>query len=210
MYFDKNIKKYDFELRIVFLGKAEIGKTILYKKIGLYNDYKQFKLLNKDYIPTFGVEFMIIGKKFNGETYKLQIWDLTGQETFKNIIRSYYNNASFILIFYDALDKDSFEEAKNYYEKVKENNHNPIYFLIRNKYDLSLNSKKNEIVSDEEALEFADKNNLIFTHISSFEKYGNGIDNLFDLILKEYNLNIRYNKNNENDGNNEMQKKKLN
>ena len=85
---------------------------------------------------------MIIGKKFNGETYKLQIWDLTGQETFKNIIRSYYNNASFILIFYDALDKDSFEEAKNYYKKAKEINQNPIYFLIRNKYDLSLNSKK--------------------------------------------------------------------
>ena len=204
-----NIKKYDFELRIVFLGKAEIGKTILYKKIGLYNDYKQFKLLNKDYIPTFGVEFMIIGKKFNGETYKLQIWDLTGQETFKNIIRSYYNNASFILIFYDALDKDSFEEAKNYYKKAKEINQNPICFLIRSKYDLSLNSENNEIISDEEALEFADKNNLIFTHISSFENYGNGIDNLFDLILKEYNLNIRYNKNNENDGNNEMQKKKL-
>ena len=152
---------------------------------------------------------MIIGKKFNGKTYKLQIFDFSGKVRFKTILYGHYNNASFILIFYDALDKDSFEEAKNYYKKAKEINQNAIYFLIRNKYDLSLNPKKNKIVSDEEALEFADTNNLIFTHISSFENYGNGIDNLFDLILKEYNLNIRYKKNNENDGNNEMQKKKL-
>ena len=209
MYFDKSIKKDDFRLKIVFLGKAEIGKTILYKKIELYNDYKQFKILNKTYIPTYGYDFMIIGKKFNGKTYKLQIFDFSGQERFKTILYGHYKNASFILIFYDALDKDSFEEAKKYCKKAKEMNQNAIYFLIRNKYDLSLNPKKNKIVSDEEALEFADKNNLIFTHISSFENYGNGIDNLFDLILKEYNLNIRYNKNNENDGNNEMQKKKL-
>ena len=63
-----------------------------------------------------------------------------------------------------------------------------IYFLVRSKYELSLLSEKNEIISDEEVLEFADKNNIIFTHISSFENYGNGIDNLFDLIIKEYNL----------------------
>ena len=190
MYFDKSIKKCDFRLKIVFLGKAEIGKTILYKKIELYNDYKQFKILNKTYIPTCGYDFMIIGKKFNGKTYKLQIFDFSGQVRFKTILYGHYNNASFILIFYDALDKDSFEEAKSFYEETKENNHNPIYFLIRIKYDLNLNSEKNEIVSDEEALEFADKNNLIFTHISSFEKYEDGIENLFDLILKEYNLRV--------------------
>ena len=94
MYFDKNIKKYDFELRIVFLGKAEIGKTILYKKIELYNDYKQFKILNKTYIPTCGYDFMIIGKKFNGKTYKLQIFDFSGQERFKTILYGHYKITS--------------------------------------------------------------------------------------------------------------------
>ena len=72
--------------------------------------------------------------------------------------------------------------------KYLNTNKKQICFLIRSKYDLNLNLEKNEIVSDEEALEFADKNNFIFTHISSFEKYGNGIDNLFDIIFKEYHL----------------------
>ena len=71
------------------------------------------------------------------------------------------------------------------FKKCLNDNKKQIYFLIRSKYELNLNSQNDEIVSDEEALEFADKNNLIFAHISSFENYGNGIDNLFDLILKE-------------------------
>ena len=92
-----------------------------------------------------------------------------------------------ILIFYDALDKSSFEKAKSLVMKYLYNK-KQISFLIRSKYDLSLNSENNEIVSDEEALEFADKNNLIFTHISPFEKYGTGLDDLFDIIFKEYHL----------------------
>ena len=35
-------------------------------------------------------------------------------------------------------------------------------------------------------MEYADKNNMLFTHISSFEKYDNGIEQLLDLILIEY------------------------
>ena len=55
--------------------------------------------------------------------------------------------------------------------------------MIRNKYDSKINEKNLNIVSDEEVLEFADKNNLFFQHISCFEKNENGIINLIELIL---------------------------
>ena len=37
-------------------------------------------------------------------------------------------------------------------------------------------------------MEYADKNHMIFLHISSFEKYENGIENLLNLICKQYLL----------------------
>ena len=59
-------------------------------------------------------------------------------------------------------------------------------------YNLCLDSEK-EIVYDEEALEFATKNSLLFFHISSEEKYESGVNQLFYSIIKEYYLrNYQY------------------
>ena len=59
---------------------------------------------------------------------------------------------------------------------------NAIFALIRNKYDYKC---RNEI-SDEEALEFADKNNMLFFHLSLHEKNETGIKELFETVLNEY------------------------
>ena len=185
MYFLKYTEEYDYMLKIVIIGKDEIGKTFFKERIKFYDDYKKYNNISKDYKITIGLDFMIVMKKFNDKIYKFQIWDTTRIERFQTITKTYYKGANIILIFYDALDKSSFEKAKILIKDCLNDNKKQIYFLIRSKYELNLNSQNDEIVSDEEALEFADKNNLIFAHISSFENYGNGIDNLFDLILKE-------------------------
>ena len=48
------------------------------------------------------------------------------------------------------------------------------------------NINNENIVSDEEALEYADKQKLFFSHLSNFVKYETGINQIFELILKEY------------------------
>ena len=70
---------------------------------------------------------------------------------------------------------------KNFYNKKA------IYIFVRIKYDLGMNkdNRMNDFVSDEEALEFADKNNIKFAHVSSVEKYGNGIKEFFSLVLNQ-------------------------
>ena len=57
--------------------------------------------------------------------------------------------------------------------------------MVRNKYDKKIDEDNihNDIVSDEEALEFAEENNIIFSHISSVIKNETGIKRLFELIL---------------------------
>ena len=99
-----------------------------------------------------------------------------------------YKNTSIFFIFYDAFDKDSFKRAKSFYEDIKNLGiTNPIYVLIRSKYEIALDSNdKKNIVTDEEALEYAEKNNLLFFHLGIFEKYETGIIDLMKFALYEY------------------------
>ena len=138
-------------------------------------------------MTTIGIDFFVTSFKFNNKMYKFKIWDTAGLERFSTTNKVYYRGANSIFIFYDALDRQSFEEAKNYYEIALKFNDKAIYCLIRKKYDL--NSKESKgIVSDEEALKFEDKNNLIFAHLSSFEKNIDGINDIFENLIKEFRL----------------------
>ena len=182
MNFTSSTNEYDYSFKIILLGKDQIGKTMFCKRI--YNDYKSFIKWPKNYLLTIGIDSYFIRFKYNNKIFKFKIWDTPGVERFSPTNKRYYGGAISIFIFYDALDRQSFEEAKNYYKEALKFNDKAIYFLIRSKYDL--NSKENEeIVSDEEALKFADKNNLIFAHLSSFEKNVDGINDIFENMLKE-------------------------
>ena len=104
----------------------------------------------------------------------LDFWDTAGQEKFKTLAKFFYINTGIFLMFYDSLDKSSFERIKEHFinsKKIKFPNE-PIYALIRSKYDLNVKSNEyRDIITDEEVLEFADENNINFFHLSNFEKY---------------------------------------
>ena len=72
-----------------------------------------------------------------------------------------------------------------YFSDLKVNK--AIFFMVRSQYDLKNKPSDNsDIVSDEEVLEFVNKNKMNFAHISNIEKYETGIDNLFDNIISEF------------------------
>ena len=114
MNFLKDIEKYDYIINILLLGKNSIGKSIFFQRLVL-DDYKSFKKLCNNYIPTIVIDFNIIIIKFNDKIFKIQIWDTSGQECYSAIARAYYRGKDIILIFYDAYDKESFEKVKMYY-----------------------------------------------------------------------------------------------
>ena len=72
-------------------------------------------------------------------------------------------------------------------ETCKENvEKNSKFILIRSRYEECLENNDNKnIVSDEEALEFADLNNLYFEHFSNFEK-NEDADEFLKNILKYF------------------------
>ena len=54
-----------------------------------------------------------------------------------------------------------------------------IFVLIGAKYDLKINTdKRDNIVYEEEVLEFAKEKNALFAHLSLKGKYSNGINEL--------------------------------
>ena len=183
MEFIEERNDYDFFFKFMILGSSNTGKTYLANRIHFYKDYSNFIDCQKDIQPTLGIVLQIFKIKYKNSSIKIAFWDSSGDVRSEKLVSSYIRGSKAFILCYDAYNRDSFNYIKNKYSQIKNESNNSIYVLIRNKYDIKANKDNNNIVSDEEALEFADANNIIFRHISSIEKYENGIIKLFELIL---------------------------
>jgi len=178
---------YDYSIKTIFCGKSSIGKTMLGYR--LTNEYLIFKKIPKDYKETVGFEFFTYIIKKNDILIKFLIWDTCDNKIYREVVENFYPKCELFIMFYDPLDRESFEKAKSYYNYFKVNymKNNPIFALVRSKYDINFKSEENiNIVSEEEALEFSDENDMFFFHISSFEKYETGIKELLSFISIKY------------------------
>ena len=180
----------DFILtKIIIAGGINVGKTLCKKRIHLYySKGEEFIIENcdKSYTPTVGHDFNIFYFKIKDKFFKIQLWDVSGQDMWDNSVYYLSRGAGAILLFYDSFDRNSFLKAKKLYTKLYQSYPKSIYALIRCKYDLAVKDKNNDIVSDEEAFEFANNNNIIFAHLSNFEKYETGINELLGEIFLKY------------------------
>ena len=131
---------------------------------------------------------------FNNNLYNFDIWDTSGQEKYESLTKFFFRNASIVFIFFNYNNKKSFTKAKYLLNSVKEytDMSDVIYVLIGNKYHEEINpDDDNEMVNEEEVLEFIEQNNLIFGHLSISEKYSNGVNELFKKVAREYSKKIR-------------------
>ena len=107
------------------VGKSNLILQFTHKKFNLTHDV------------TIGVEFEATNVEINNKTYRLQIWDTAGQETFKSITRNYYKNSACALICYDITNMESFVNIKVWAEECKTNApKNILIVLVGNKSDL--------------------------------------------------------------------------
>jgi Ras-related protein Rab-11A len=75
----------------------------------------------------------------------MQIWDTCGQEIYRSLIHSFYNNSSLSILVYSIIDKNSFNNLDGWLKEIKTytNPTQPI-FLIGNKIDLENQRKVNQ------------------------------------------------------------------
>jgi len=149
---------YDYLLKIIFVGDANVGKTALTERL-TKNEFHEY------YNSTIGVDFSTITLDINDNTIKTHIWDTAGQECFSSIISAYYRGVAGAVIVFDVNRRESFRKCMFWLNQIKgngETGHQPIMMLIGNKIDRSIRE-----VPYEEALNFAEKNNMIYRETSA-------------------------------------------
>ena len=130
-------------------------------------------------------EFSFKMYNYKGNYYKVQIWDLAGQD--KNIYTSkvFTKGSHGCLILYDTQDKKSFENTIKWKKSIDDNatfvDGSPLpIVLVQNKIDLV---KAEELEGDEDELKkFVDENGfLTFTRTSC--KNNQNVNETMDFLL---------------------------
>ncbi|CAD8081245.1 unnamed protein product [Paramecium sonneborni] len=153
--------------KFILIGDIAVGKTSL---------LKQFveKRFNDDYNLTIGVEFNIKYIQVNDHVIKLQMWDTSGQESFKSVTRLYYRAAAGAIMVFDITRRETFENIRNWHRDALDNGNSRMKFLlIGNKTDLQ-NLRE---VQFYEADQYAKENECIYTECSALQ--GFNVENAF-------------------------------
>ena len=182
-------------IKVCLIGLDNTGKTSFLDRIFYRDSFKYFKESIQGNMPNAYANYRGIFVKYKGKLFNLELWDTAGQLKYFRLNRIFYKDAYVILNFYDPFKKESFEYVKKCFESANDIN-NPFlcsYILIKNKYDLNETKDEKIMISDEEVLEYANKNNLSFRNLSNLEKYNSGIEEIFEDCINGY-----LNKNNKN------------
>ena len=166
------------DIKIVILGSSGTGKTS-FCNLWINNTFSE------EYKATVMSEFSFKMYSYKGNYYKVQIWDLAGQD--KNIYTSkvFTKGSHGCLILYDTQDKKSFENTIKWKKSIDENatfiDGTPLpIVLVQNKIDLV---DAEVLEGDEEELKkFVDENGfLTFTRTSC--KNNQNVNETMDFLL---------------------------
>ncbi|CEG49640.1 rab11 family [Plasmopara halstedii] len=160
--------EYDYLFKIVLIGDSGVGKSNLLSRF----TRNEFNLESKS---TIGVEFATKSIVAEGKTIKAQIWDTAGQERYRAITSAYVISLKLLLRLHGT-----FENVERWLKELRDHaDANTVIMLVGNKSDL----RHLRAVSTEEAMAFAEKNNLAFIETSALE--ATGVDTAFQRILTE-------------------------
>ncbi len=162
----------DYVYKLILGGDGAVGKTSM-----IHRYIEGF--FKTDYKATIGTYISKKECKFDnlGSTVRFVIWDLAGQEQFKQMRHIYLPNSEAGIIVYDITRRDTFENVMEWYQDFKK--YAPvdiIIILVGNKTDLEAARQ----VSTQEGKKLADDLGLHFIETSA--KSGENVDESFEII----------------------------
>lgn len=136
---------------------------------------------SEEYQATIGLDFFPKENvKISEQDTRLLLYEISSQEKGKSLIPIYTRDANIILLVYDVTSKDSFIHLSNWLESLTNVNKEEVIFaVVGNKTDLN----DRRVVNSEDGENYAKEHDFIFAEVSA--KTGDGIEKLFDVILKE-------------------------
>ena len=85
------------------------------------SNYSKFKKGNLIYVPTDEFEFYKFIIKLRNKIFCISIWDTSEQGVYQAFKRNFKRNIDIFLMFYDALERESFQRSKLYFKNKKQN-----------------------------------------------------------------------------------------
>ncbi|CAG9331417.1 unnamed protein product [Blepharisma stoltei] len=143
--------------KVLIIGARNTGKTtILHKFLRSRISWPHYPTLGFEYHPYIWVH------KPTNQTIRLQVWDTSGQNKYRQIILHHFQRVHGALVFFDLSDKNSFNELDNWYRDLRRvcGNYCAI-ILVGNKSDLPRE------ISIQEAIDWAKKKNMYYLETSS-------------------------------------------
>ena len=173
----ENNSEDEKEIKVILLGNSGVGKT------SIINRYVN-NVYNSNCETTLGSTYSTREVIKDNVVYKLNLWDTTGQEKYHSITNLFIKGSSIVILVYSIDLLSSFEGLNYWYNSIKENleGNNYVLAVVGSKSDLI--NEEEEVVSEDEAKNFAKERNAIFKLVSSKEDPV-GINNLFDMLLDE-------------------------
>ena len=115
----------NYLFKICLVGDSRTGKTTFIESL-----VKNFYYESKE--KTVGIDFFT----YIIDDVKFQVWDTSGNIMFIGIVRSYFNDASGILLFFS--DKKSFDNIDYWIEEIRKINKKCKIILIQSASDFDL------------------------------------------------------------------------
>lgn len=170
----------DNVFNVILIGDARVGKTCLLNKL-------QWEEFTEKYLETIGMNYGNKTFDIDKKKTKLKIWDLSGQEKFRILIRPYYRGIHGAIVAYDCTNRKSFEHVRDWLAEINEQDHGstdkaglPVKILIGNKCDVSESERE---VSSEEGSKLADEHNIDFFETSA--KTSHNVETAFKKLASQ-------------------------
>jgi small GTP-binding protein len=158
--------------KVVFLGESGTGKTSI---ITRYID----KAFSGNLAPTVGGACRTLPYKFRDYLLSLTVWDTAGQEIYRSLSPIYYRNSAAAVIVFDITARESFAQVSGWVGEVQAAVENVVTIICGNKLDLD----DQRVVPELDGAMLAESLHSVYVEASA--KTGQGIDMLFDTLVRE-------------------------
>jgi small GTP-binding protein len=123
-----------YKFRVVLLGEAAVGKTSLVRR---YTE----NVFDEEYKQTIGTTFAtkdidVTDGEGAVRKVRLNVWDMGGQSTYRELRRQFMKGASGAIIVFDVTRPETFMAMNNWFESFKEVCPDSPVIISANKVDL--------------------------------------------------------------------------
>ena len=165
------------ELKIIVIGNSNTGKTSFVNKWtkGTFTDF---------YKATVVSEFSYKIFQYKEKFYRIQLWDLAGQDQNTHITKIFSKNSHGCIVLCDITNKDTLKDTLKWKESVDESTRfidGEILpsVLVQNKIDLV---EEDALKDEEEIKKFAEENKYI-GYFRTSVKMGVGVDECMEFLI---------------------------